>query len=63
MESSVNYGCDDIRIQNITVSNCVTAGIGLLGTTTAEQEIRNVVIDNCVVSNITGKLPLTLLDY
>lgn len=51
----VNYGCDDIRIQNITVSNCITAGIGLLGTTTAEQEIRNVVIDNCVVSNITGK--------
>lgn len=51
----VNYGCDDIRIQNITVSNCVIAGIGLLGTTTAEQDIRNIVIDNCIVSNTVGK--------
>ena len=51
----VNYGCDDIRIQNITVSNCVIAGIGLIGTTTAEQDIRNIVIDNCIISNTVGK--------
>lgn len=51
----VNYGCDDIKIQNVTVSNCVGPAIYLKGTSTANQDVSNVIIDNCVIAHTTGK--------
>lgn len=51
----VNYGCNDIRLQNLTVSNCVGPAIYFLGTTTDTQDISDVIIDNVIVSNTFGK--------
>jgi hypothetical protein len=50
----VNHSCDDLHLENLTLSNCNGPSIYFLGTTTDTQEISNVRIENIHISNTTG---------
>lgn len=54
----VHKGCDNIRLQNLTISNCAKRGIhfkGLINSSlTDSNHISNCIIDNTIVSKTTG---------
>ncbi len=50
----VRSGCDNIRIQNVVISNCGTQGIYLAGTSTSGTDVSNCIIEDCIVSRTTG---------
>jgi hypothetical protein len=56
----VREGVDNLRIQNVTISQCWKQGIYMLGVTDANSSDRNMItngiIENCVIGRSTGTL-------
>ncbi len=51
----VRGGCDNIRIQDVVISNCGKQGIYFAGTTgTTGSDVSNCIIQNSIVSRTTG---------
>lgn len=51
----VRGGCDNIRIQNVVISNCAKQGIYFAGTQgSTGTDISNCIVENCIVSRTTG---------
>ncbi len=50
----VGAGCDNIRIQDVVISNCGKQGIRFAGTVGASTDVSNCTIQNTIVSRTTG---------
>lgn len=50
----VHSGCDNIRIQDVTISSCGRQGVYLKGTNIDGTEVTNCIIENTIISRTTG---------
>ena len=50
----VRSGCDNIRIQDVVISNCGKQGIFFAGSNVNDSDISNCIIQNSIISRTTG---------